>query len=160
MTFQEFPYHLNMNATLSCKSNTQRILVPGDSNWVQHWVSRLGLLFYNSIHFQIDSLKCTVATLPAVWSQYHKQYKSTNFSPKRVNKNLCHFRKGIPLGAVCSLHHHNLFNTIQGLKQGWKLITASINWTNFFYFLHLLHSTLIYSSFEMVGMITIIYSNC
>ena len=31
---------------------------------------------------------------------------------------------------------------------------------HFFYFLHLLHSTLVYSSFEMVGMITIIYSNC
>ena len=33
-----------MNATLSCKYNIQRILVPGDLNWVQHGVSRLGLL--------------------------------------------------------------------------------------------------------------------
>ena len=32
-----------MNATLQCKCNTQRILSPGDLNWVQHWVSRIGL---------------------------------------------------------------------------------------------------------------------
>ena len=43
--FQEFPYHLNVNATLYCKYNTQRILTPGDLNWVQHWVGRIGLLF-------------------------------------------------------------------------------------------------------------------
>ena len=30
--FQVFPYHLNMNATLSCTYNTQRILVQGDQN--------------------------------------------------------------------------------------------------------------------------------
>ena len=37
--FQEFPYNLHVNATLQCKYNTQRILKPGDLNWVQHWVS-------------------------------------------------------------------------------------------------------------------------
>ena len=41
--FQVFPYHLNMNGILSCKSNTQRTLTPRDLNWVQHWVSRIGL---------------------------------------------------------------------------------------------------------------------
>ena len=30
--FQEFPYHLNVNATLYCKYNAQRILTPGD--WI------------------------------------------------------------------------------------------------------------------------------
>ena len=30
--FQEFPYNLNVNATLQCKYNTQRILKPGDLN--------------------------------------------------------------------------------------------------------------------------------
>ena len=33
-----------MNATFQCKCNTQRILTPRDLNWVQHRVSRLGLL--------------------------------------------------------------------------------------------------------------------
>ena len=41
--FQEFPYHLNVNATLQYKYKTQRILSPGDLNWVQHCVSRIGL---------------------------------------------------------------------------------------------------------------------
>ena len=41
--FQVFTYYLNMNASLLCKYNTQRFLIPGDLNWVQHWVSRLGL---------------------------------------------------------------------------------------------------------------------
>ena len=40
---RHFPYHLNMNVTLSCKYNTQRILIPEDLNWVEHWVGRLGL---------------------------------------------------------------------------------------------------------------------
>ena len=26
-----------MNATLSCKCNIQRILIPGDLNWIQHY---------------------------------------------------------------------------------------------------------------------------
>ena len=34
--FREFPYNLNVNATLQCKYSTQRILKPGDLNWVQH----------------------------------------------------------------------------------------------------------------------------
>ena len=44
--FQVFPYHLNVNGILSCKWNTQRTfrtLTPRDLNWVQHWVSRIGL---------------------------------------------------------------------------------------------------------------------
>ena len=38
--FRAFPHHLNVNATfnLSCK------LTPRDLNWVQHWVSRIGIL--------------------------------------------------------------------------------------------------------------------
>ena len=34
--FQVFRYHLHVNATLNCKHNTQRILIPGDFNWVRH----------------------------------------------------------------------------------------------------------------------------
>ena len=33
-----------MNATLSCKYNAQRIVIPGDLNSVQHRISRLGPL--------------------------------------------------------------------------------------------------------------------
>ena len=38
--FRAFPHHLNVNATfnLSCK------LTPRDLNWVQNWVSRIGIL--------------------------------------------------------------------------------------------------------------------
>ena len=32
--------HYNANIV---KYNTQRILTPGDLNWVQHWVSKTGL---------------------------------------------------------------------------------------------------------------------
>ena len=33
---QEFPYHLNVNATLQCKYNAQRTLTLGGLNWIQH----------------------------------------------------------------------------------------------------------------------------
>ena len=55
--FQEFPYHLNVNATLQCKYNTQRILSPGDLNWVQHWVSRIGLFCKTEIKTDIGGEK-------------------------------------------------------------------------------------------------------
>ena len=41
--FRNFQYHLNVNATLWCKYNTQRILTPGDLNRVENWVSSIGL---------------------------------------------------------------------------------------------------------------------
>ena len=61
-----------MNAILSCKYNTRRILVQGDLNWIQHWVSRLGLLSRHQRAMKITR----VATLVQVMRQLKKSQKT------------------------------------------------------------------------------------
>ena len=68
LLFQVFPYHSNVNASLSCKFSTQRILTPRDLNWVQHWVSRIGLFFSVPIWRDVLGfciwLECTWQSMP------------------------------------------------------------------------------------------------
>ena len=71
--FRNFHIIFNVNATLYCKYNTQRILYPGDLNWVQHWVSRIGL--FKVLRF----FKHTLLDLP-VWL-FIFQVLASNYNP-------------------------------------------------------------------------------
>ena len=63
--FQVFPYHLNVNAILSCECYiiTQR---ERDLNWGQHWVGRIGQYEYTCLLF----LSCAInsSALPLLGS--------------------------------------------------------------------------------------------
>jgi len=61
--FQVFISHLNVNAILSWKWNTERTFTPRDLNWVQHWVSRVGLLIWWR-----DFVHCTARKKQIQWN--------------------------------------------------------------------------------------------
>ena len=84
--FQEFPYHLNVNATLYCKYNKQRILTPGDLNCdnielIGHFRVRL------SLHFKVRlSAKSLLWKSVFIHIEIGTNYHNKNFAPRLALK--------------------------------------------------------------------------
>ena len=103
-----------MNATLSCKCNTQSILTPRDLNWVQHWVSRMILVYL--IYFQWKrGLNWYIKVSELYW-----QTKCLNFLAKQVQFH-CNL---LSLFGFIKQHNDNLHsvfssrNTLAGGRGG------------------------------------------
>ena len=92
--FQEFPYHLNVNATLYCKYNTQRILTPGDLNWVQHWVGRIGLLFISgAFHYTEPTGQRPLGLTNGKWNASEPKLRPNWLFSSGVPRAAPHIRK-------------------------------------------------------------------